>query len=328
MVDQTFGLQPAVDARSLGRTYVQRRRLLGPPVGEVTALGGVDLRIGEGELHGLLGPNGAGKTTMCKILSTVLTPSSGSIRIFGLDVVRDAKQLRPLIGIVMGGERGLYYKLTAREYLRYWAALYGVDTPTAARRAGELLDRLGLGKRADHRIETYSRGMKQRLHLARGLVTDPRLLLLDEPTSGLDPLGARAFRALIGELRQDRTILLTTHDMVEAEQLCDRVTLIDNGRVIATESPSTLSTRLTRFERVDAQGVDDTLLAKLADVSGVSGAGRRPDGSVRVETAAKDASGQVLRMLLDAGVTRVRTSLPDLEEVYVHLVDGQGAARR
>ncbi|WP_329101395.1 ATP-binding cassette domain-containing protein [Micromonospora sp. NBC_01699] len=127
------GLGPP-STRSLGRTYAGRRRFLNRSDGEVTALDTVDPRIDEGELHGLLGPNGAWKTTLCKILSPVLTPSSDSVEIFGLDVVRDAKRLRPLIGIVMGGERGLYHKLTAREYLRYWAALYNVDSPTAVRR--------------------------------------------------------------------------------------------------------------------------------------------------------------------------------------------------
>ncbi|RBQ19460.1 ABC transporter ATP-binding protein [Spongiactinospora rosea] len=310
----------AVVVRGLGRTYTRRRRLLRGAATEVVALDGVDLEIAEGELHGLLGPNGAGKTTFCKILSTVLTPSTGSVAVLGMDVVREARRLRPLIGVVMGGERGLYYRLTGREFLMYWSALYGVADAVARRRAADLLDRLRLAERADDRIETYSRGMKQRLHLARGLVTDPRLLLLDEPTAGLDPIGAKTFREMISELRRDRTILLTTHDMAEAEQLCDRVTLIGGGKVIATETPATLGAALTRHERVDAHGVGDALLAELTGVAGVLAAERRPDGWVRVETGADGVSAAVLRLLLDAGVTRVRTSLPDLEEAYAHLL--------
>jgi ABC-2 type transport system ATP-binding protein len=239
-------------------------------------------------------------------------------------VVSDSRAVRPLIGIVFGGERGLYDRLSARQNLEYWAALYRLPGSRIRPRAAELLDRVGLTDRADERVETYSRGMKQRLHLARGLIGDASVLFLDEPTTGMDPIAAREFRALIGELRAEgRTILLATHDMVEAETLCDRVTLIDHGRIIATESPRSLSRMMSRFARIDAEGVPEPALTALRTVDGVS----KVDidgGGVRIHIDREDATGAVLRLLVDAGVTSVKTSLPTLEEVYLGLIGDRG----
>src|SRR5207248_4116859 len=142
----------------------------------VVALDAVSLAIEEGEVHGLLGPNGAGKTTLVKILSTVLLPSAGRAEVCGLDVVGDTRAVRKRIGIVFGGDRGVYARLTARQNLEYWAALYRLDGPEGRRRAAALLERVGLAERAEHRVETFSRGMRQRLHLARGLIADPPVL--------------------------------------------------------------------------------------------------------------------------------------------------------
>ena len=308
----------AVDVEEVTRVYEPRGR---PPV---VALDGVSLGIPEREIHGLLGPNGAGKTTLVKILSTVLLPTSGTARILGHDVVTETKAVRPLIGIVLGGERGLYTRLTARQNLAYWGALYRLPAPAVRERARVLLERVGLAERADERVETYSRGMKQRLHLARGLIGDAQVLFLDEPTTGLDPLAAREFRALVEELRAEgRAILLATHDLVEAETVCDRVTLIDRGRILATETPRTLGTIVTRFQRVDADGVPAALLDELERLRGVSTVTRR-DGGARIEVNEEGATGEVLRRLVEAGVTSVRTSLPSLEEVYVRLLGERG----
>ena len=231
---------PAVCVRELHRSYPAPRgwRGRGAPT---EALRGVDLDVAEGEVHGLLGPNGAGKTTLCRILSTVLLPSSGSVRVFGYDVTRHTAAVRPRIGVVFGGERGLYPRLTGRQNLHFWAALYGL-APHRGREVSErLLERVGLSQRADERVECYSRGMRQRLHLARGLVGNPALLLLDEPTAGMDPVAALRFRALVAELRDEgRALLLATHNLAEAEQLCDRVTVIDRGRALASGLPEHL----------------------------------------------------------------------------------------
>lgn len=314
----------AVGVTGLRREFGGRR---GQPV--VAALQGVDLEIPHGEIHGLLGPNGAGKTTLCKILSTVLLPTSGSASICGYDVVTETAAVRRLIGIVFGGERGLYTRLTARANLEFWAALYGLRGPEAVGRVDSLLERLGLARRADERVETFSRGMKQRLHLARGLVGDPRVLILDEPTIGMDPLAAKDFRRLVTGLRSEgRTILVTTHDMAEAEAICDRVTLIDNGAILATERPSTLGTWITRYARVSASGVAPEqippVVAAVSEIPGVAEVREVTSGTLLVDTAADGAAPAVLRLLLDLGVTDVATTRPDLAEVYLRVIGNRG----
>jgi len=311
----------AVEVEQITRVFEPRRR----SGTRVVALDRVSLSIPPGEIHGLLGPNGAGKTTLVKILSTVLLPTSGRARVLGHDVVEETKAVRPLIGIVFGGERGLYTRLTARQNLEYWGALYRLPTPLVRERTQTLLERVGLADRANQRVEEYSRGMKQRLHLARGLIGDARVLFLDEPTTGMDPLAAREFRRLIGELKAEgRTILLTTHDMVEAETVCDRVTLIDHGKVLATETPRTLGTLISRFQRIDVEGVGEALLAELEALPGVSGVERRLDGEARIEVNEEGATAEVLRRLVAGGVTSVQTTLPNLEEVYVQLIGERG----
>jgi ABC-2 type transport system ATP-binding protein len=290
-------------------------------------LDGIDLVVDSGEVHGLLGPNGAGKTTLCKVLATVLLPSGGVARVDGFDVVSQTAQVRARIGIVFGGERGLYTRLTARQNLGYWAAMYRVPRRAAVPRIDALLDRVGLADRADERVETFSRGMKQRLHLARGMVADQRVLILDEPTTGMDPVAAHDFRALGASLRAAaRTILLTTHDMSEAEAICDRVTMIDGGHLLGTEDPRTIGRWISAYERVDAVPVSDELAARLALVEGVADVERMSGGSVRVHTAAEGATRAVLRTLVEAGVTTISTGRPSLEEVYLHVVGARGLA--
>jgi ABC-2 type transport system ATP-binding protein len=293
------------------------------------ALDGLSLAIPDGEVHGLLGPNGAGKTTLCRILSTVLLPTSGTARIAGLDVVTDTAAVRRTIGIVFGGERGLYNRLTARQNLLYWSSLFHMRTSAARPRVTQLLERMGLADRADERVETYSRGMKQRLHLARGLINDPKVVILDEPTMGMDPVAAHDFRALVGELRADgRTLLLTTHDMAEAEAVCERVSLIDNGRLLGTEQPGTIGRWMAAYERITAADVPADTAADVGLLPGVSGVTHGADGRLVVETDAEGATGTVLRFLLDRGVTSVSTGRPSLEDVYLSVIGKRGLTVR
>ncbi|MFL1429163.1 MULTISPECIES: ABC transporter ATP-binding protein [unclassified Nocardiopsis] len=311
----------ALEISGLTRTY---RRRGGE---EFRALRGLDLDIPHGEVHGLLGPNGAGKTTLCKIVSTVLLPTSGTVRVLGHDVVADTARVKECLGIVFGGEKGLYERLTARQNLAFWASLYGLGRAGRRRRVDELLERVGLADRADERAGDFSRGMKQRLHLARGLVSDPGVLILDEPTVGMDPVAARDFRALVGELRgHGTTILMTTHDMAEAAALSDRVSLIDRGTLVMTESPATVGDLVSAYERVDARGVPDRVRDALADLPGVVSVTSPEEGLTRVETSSPDATLAVQRALVEARVRDVARSRPDLEEVYLHLVGGRGMA--
>jgi ABC-2 type transport system ATP-binding protein len=211
------------------------------PVAWFTAVDGVDLHIQQGEVFGLLGPNGAGKSTTIRMLCTLLEPTSGAARVNGFDVVKQSNQVRQSLGTVLAGERSIYWKLTARENLEYFAALFHIPTEVARRRIDELLDRMELTNRADDLVEKYSTGMKQRVAIARALLAQPPIMLLDEPTLGLDPQAARRVRELVKELKAEgHTILLTTHYMEEADQLSDRIGIIDQGKVIALGTPAEL----------------------------------------------------------------------------------------
>jgi ABC-2 type transport system ATP-binding protein len=311
-------LAAAVEVTNLSREYTPRRT--GGQT--VTALDQVSLSVEEGETLGLLGPNGAGKTTMIKVLATVLLPTTGTAKVLGHDVIREGDKVRPVIGLVFGGDRGLYTRVSARENLLFWAALYHISRREAARRTGVLLDRFGLSSRADEPVERFSRGMKQRLHLARGLVNEPRVLYLDEPTAGLDPAAALELRAIIGELKADgRTILLATHDLDEAEALCDRVSLIDSGQIKMVERTDKVGRLLEGHDRIDFATDDGSLAESLRGEKGVDSVECLGQRRYRALTSATAGERTVLlRWLIDRGVVDVQTSTPSLEEVYLHVL--------
>src|SRR5258707_5493876 len=235
-----------IEAIELSRTYrtsagTLRRRPL-----EVEAVRGISFEVAEGELFGLLGPNGAGKTTTIKMLITLLLPTAGEARVLGYDVVKDAREVRKRIGYVFGGERGLYERLSALDNLRYFAELYAVPPREQRPRIDELLELVGLKGRERERVEGYSRGMRQRLHIARGLLHRPEVLFLDEPSIGIDPVGARELRQTVKALVElGTTVLLTTHYMFEADELCHRIAVISGGRILAEGTPEQLKQRVS-----------------------------------------------------------------------------------
>jgi ABC-2 type transport system ATP-binding protein len=240
------GSSPAVEARQLSRDYTstKRKHLFGKKTTtKIRALDNVDFEIKEGELFGLLGPNGAGKTTTVKILCTLLEPTSGHAYVKGLDVVKQARQVQKIVNMVAGGERMLYYRLTGRENLRYFAELYNVPKGDVKPRVENLLELMGLTDRADDEVEKYSKGMKQRLQVCRGMINDPQVLFLDEPTLGLDVNIAKDLRKFICEKivrEQGKTVLLTTHYMYEAEEMCHRVGFLSKGKLVAVGKPEEL----------------------------------------------------------------------------------------
>ncbi|TCD53905.1 ABC transporter ATP-binding protein [Alloscardovia theropitheci] len=207
-----------------------------------TILHNINLHIDSGEILCLVGPNGAGKTTTCKIAGTLLTPDSGDVRIAGIDAVRDPLRARSHMSLLLGGESGFYRSVSAIDNLRYFADLAGVSYKDREARIAQALDRVGLSEVSKDKVQTFSRGMWQRLHIARAMVAQSDVLLLDEPTTGLDPENSRNVRSLVQELRsQGVAILLTTHEMSEAEKLADSVAIINDGEIIARGSVSQLA---------------------------------------------------------------------------------------
>jgi ABC-2 type transport system ATP-binding protein len=248
---------PAVETKDLVKTFERGRRTIWQRMrrepdkrDRFRAVDGIDLVVEPGEIFGLLGPNGAGKTTTMKMLATLLIPTSGTIRVLGIDPLEQPREVRARLGAMLSGERSLYWKLTGRENLEYFAALYHVPPHETKTRIASVLAAVKLADRADDYVERYSTGMRQRLALARALLPEPPLVVLDEPTVGLDPQSSRDLRDRVRELKaQGRTVLLTTHYMEEADQLCDRVAIIDHGRIVALDTPAALK-RTIRAEEV------------------------------------------------------------------------------
>ena len=298
---------------------------------EIVAVDHVNLQIRRGELFGLLGPNGAGKTTTIRMLCTLLAPTAGTARVWGHDVARMPEEVRRHIGGVLSGERSVYWKLTGRENLEYFAALYHVPPSIARERIVELLDRVELSSRADDLVERYSTGMRQRLALVKAIVHDPPILLLDEPTTGLDPQAARNIRDLIRHLHhvEGKTIILTTHYMEEADQLCERIGIIDHGRIIALDPPQALKRSLRQgpILRLEVDGPSDDVESSLRALPGVTQVAvqrQTADGTWAVTLHLADAR-EALPRAVDAvsrhgaSVRHLQLVEPSLEDVFIVL---------
>ena len=316
-----------IEVQDLRRTYQTRAGILKRTAKEVEAVRGVSFSVEKGELFGLLGPNGAGKTTTIKMLITLLLPTSGTARVLGRDVVEEPREVRRRVGYVFGGDRGLYERLSGLDNLRYFAELYGVPARDQKARIGELLELVGLTGREKERVEGYSRGMRQRLHVARGLLHKPEVLFLDEPSIGIDPVGARELRATVADLRAaGTTILLTTHYMFEADELCDRIAVIAGGRIVAEGTPADLKNRVGEGTVVEVEVFGDagSALAGVEKLDGVRSAGVEERGQaqllvVRAEPGA-EVTQAVLGCLNGVRLGRVATREPTLEDAYVELV--------
>jgi len=321
-----------IRTQNLRRVYESRKGFLFQEHVRVEALRGVDLEVDRGEIFGLLGPNGAGKTTLTKILATLLLPSSGRAWVLGLDVTRDVTRLRSRIGLVLGGERGLYNRVSARENLRYFADLYGVPLDRRDRRIQEVLDLVELSEAADRRVEEFSRGMKQRLHLARGLLHEPELLFLDEPTIGLDPKSARQMRHLVrGLVAQGVSVFLTTHYMFEAEELCHRIAILSRGRLVARDTVAGLRSLVggDRTFEVEGYGFEDEEVRRLKSLPSVGriveedfGPRERLTLRVRGEELTVDQVRAALPSQRDLFIRERRTTL---EDIYLDLVEEEPA---
>ena len=319
----------AIEVNHLRRIYRPKLGVFRQTVKEVLAVDDVSFDVEQGELFGMVGPNGAGKTTTVKMLTTLLIPSFGNASILGFDVVEKANEVRKRIGFIFGGERGLYWRLSGIDNLRYFASLYHVDPEITKRRIPYLLELVGLKDRGKERVEGYSRGMKQRLHVARTLLHDPEVLFLDEPTIGLDPVGARDFRQVILDLQsQKKTILLTTHYMFEADALCQRIAVINSGNIVALDTPAGLKKRVEDLSVIEVElfGVAPETVQRIRElpfVDSVEVEIRDQKQAMLIQTRrGAEAVQSVLEQLGDTKVGRVITREPTLEDAYVRLVGG------
>lgn len=319
----------AIKTESLGRIYKIRGSKKDEPKQRV-ALDDVNLKVAQGELFGLLGPNGAGKTTLIKILVTLLAPTSGRAAVAGYDVVQQAAALRPRINMVSGGESCGYGLLAVRENLWMFGQFYGLDHKTTLRRVDELLEALGLADRANTKASDLSTGLRQKMNIARGFLTDPEVLFLDEPTLGLDVSASREVRRLTrGWLaeRSNRTILLTTHYMAEAEELCDRVAIINAGRVLACDTPANLKRSLQRdaIFHLDISPLRNGASGAFEGLPGLRKITHTPhDGRSQLDVIleADSALSSVIGRLSEHGahIINLQKREPTLEDVFVDLV--------
>ena len=317
----------AVIARGVVKTFkkkARRKYTIGPKIGKdelVYAVNGVDLEVKKGELFGLLGPNGAGKTTLVKCLSTLLLPNKGTTVINGHDIITDPIAARESIGITTGGERTLYWKLSGRDNLRYFAALYGLSSDEADKRIDYLLKIMGLEDRQYERIEKYSTGMRQKVSICRALIHDPPILLLDEPTLGLDPSFSRFIRSFIRkDLNQNdgKTIVLTTHYMDEADQLCDRIAIMNKGKIVSVDTPENLKKSIPH---------DEVLEVKCLGLADFEGIGQRvyshsEDGMNIYRIHAENVEEILSDVIKAADSTKIlsmNVTKPTLEDVFIHL---------
>lgn len=316
-----------VEVQELRKEFARRGRQhrQDPPL---VAVGGVSFDIAQGEIFGLLGPNGAGKTTTIKMISTLLKPTSGRVLVAGKDAVRNPIQALRHLGTVLSGERSIYWKLTGRENLEYFAALNGLPLKTARERIDSLLERFSLTKRANENVEKYSTGMRQRICLAKALLAEPDVLMLDEPTAGLDPQSARNLRDLIREIKAEgRTVLLTTHYMEEADQLCDRVAIIDHGQIIALNSPTDLKHSLDSLNVLEADLARwDESWGTALQSRGAINYDLRFDETARayrltVHLNGHLTTGEAVTELVNLGADIMQFSFksPSLEDVFINL---------
>ena len=255
----------------------------------ISAVENLSFNIKEGELFGLLGPNGAGKTTLIKLLCCLILPNSGTASIFGNDIVKEEQLVKKLVGLISVEERSFFWRLSARDNLKFFASLYNLSGSTAEKRIDELLEFVGLADQSDMRFQNFSTGMRQKLAIARGLLSEPRIIFVDEPTRSLDPVSAQSVRDFLKKkvAGEGKTVILATHNLNEAEQLCDRLAIMNHGRVIALGAVDELRSIFQTYHscELELRGLSDSVTAELRNIDGVQECTvtHRQDGISEVE---------------------------------------------
>lgn len=318
-VKQRIAMNPTIETDNLQRRF-----------GEINAIDGITFRVEPGEVFGLLGPNGAGKTTTVRLLNGILPPSGGTARVFGFDPTLHGEKVRRQTG-VLTETPALYERLSARENLEFFGTLQEIPAADLSQRVDEILHFFELASRAKDKVETYSKGMKQRLALARALIHKPPLLFLDEPTSGLDPEAAQQVDDLIAELSHagGQTVVLATHNLLEAQRLCDRVAIMNKGEILALGSLEELSRKLwpvtwvdIQFYKTPARDIRDLLQAQPGIIQ-VTFDSERNAVSIQIEN--ESLTPDVVRRLVerDASIMRVNPRDYTLEDIYFALQAGE-----
>jgi len=324
-------MEPAVETRTLTRVFNPKKKKEGK---SVRALDSVNLKIERGELFGLLGPNGAGKTTLLKILSTLLLPTSGKAFVSGFDVESEFVEIRKRINMVSGGEISGYGLLTVRENLWMFSQFYGIKSAVAYERIDDMLSKFGMLDKRTEKVRTLSTGQRQKMNVIRGFVTDPEILFLDEPTLGLDVNASRVIRDFIVDWvrkkDRDKTVLLTTHYMAEADQLCDRIAIIDDGRILACDTPENLKklVKASTTLKLDVTTLKDKRV--LDTIPGVEKFTSTDDlenniTSLRFVLNDDSAVSDIVSGVIRGGskILALRKTEPTLEDVFIKLV-GKG----
>lgn len=319
----------SINTKDLGRIYKIRGSKKNESK-ELTALHDINLEVYPGELFGLLGPNGAGKTTLIKVLTTLLSPTSGRASVAGYDVAKEPNKVRQCINMVSGGESSGYGLLTVRENLWMFAQFYGIPSAEANQRIKTLLEIVGLADRMNTKSSDLSTGLRQKMNIVRGFLTDPQVLFLDEPTLGLDVGASREVRNFVRrwvDSDPSRTLLLTTHYMVEADELCDRVAIINKGRVLACDTPANLKRHLQReaIFRLEVSPLNGNSLQSFSSIPGVRQLTHSPqDGFAILEMilAQDEVLSQVVATLTTENMRLINLQKrePTLEDVFVDLV--------
>lgn len=321
--------ESVIVAEDLVKCYPRTNGRSGEKKASKPAVDGVSFQITKGQIFGLLGPNGAGKTTTIKMLGTLLIPTSGRATVLDFDVVKDFMEIRKRINIVSGGDRGLYYRISGRQNLRFFSDLYRIPRKVKEARVEELLRKVGLENAANQRVEEYSRGMKQRLHIARGLVNDPDILFLDEPTIGLDPEISREVRGMVRDMsKEGKTLLLTTHNMSEAEELCDVINIIVGGKIVAKGTISDLKEAVRNKSVIEAevQRITPQVMEAIHSIDGVLNVTCSSDAHssiLRVQIVdGRDMVLPIAKRLEECHIVRVSREEPTLEDAYMSMVMG------
>jgi ABC-2 type transport system ATP-binding protein len=287
--------------------------------GRIKALNDLNLEIGRGELLGIIGSNGAGKTTTIRIICCILKPDSGDVLVDGHSIQIDPIKIKSMIGY-LPEEPNLYERFKARELLRYFAELYGVPKGEIESRIEELLELVGMSDRADDKINTFSKGLRQRVGIARALIHDPPIIIFDEPTMGLDPATAKTIRGFIRKLKGKKTIILCTHYMDEAESLCDRVAIVNKGQIIDIGTPEYLESKvhgdiILKVRVNNPQSIDTNKIKNICSVDALSIDGNEFSVSLN---SRKDIS-QIVDVFGEE-VVSVNTKEPTLEDVFINTV--------